>query len=108
MRDIGTLIADDVESAIEMQIIRGNEKTATILERIYDDLRTMDGSQVHWRLEKLCDQNQNYSEILAQLIKSVGGSSSAKTGDEFVADFVFLLENLSTQEDGEVVPLHRK
>ncbi len=108
MRDIGTLIANDVMYAAEAQLIKDNEETATILYRIEKELRTLDGSKVHWRLENLCDRNQHYSEILFQLISSVGASSSAKTGTEFLADFMFLLENWSAEEDGQVVPLRRK
>jgi hypothetical protein len=82
MLDIALLIADDVAGAAEWRWRKAaefphdgerNSKAAEMLERIGSELRQGHGSHWHWRLQGACNRNpERYSEILSQLVRSVG------------------------------------
>jgi len=83
-----------------------NFEAAARLERIADDLRKVEGSQWHWRLQALAEKNpDSFGEILSGLNRAVGFRSSARTGTEFLQELIFLLAGSSLERDGVVVPL---
>jgi hypothetical protein len=100
MLDIGTLIADEVEYAADRRSMNAvefpddadrNSEAAARLYRIAADLKTLEGSHWHWRVQALCSANcERYSEILSELIRAVGFRSSSKTGLEFLEELLFL------------------
>jgi hypothetical protein len=100
--DIGTLIADDVEYAADRRSMNAvefpddavrNSEAAARLYRIAADLKALEGSHWHWRVQALCSAHgEHYSGTLSELIRAVGFRSSSKTGLEFLEELVFLLD----------------
>jgi hypothetical protein len=114
MLNISTLIANDVEYAADWRSMKAAEypddadrnlEAAACLYRIAADLKKLEGSQWHWRVQALCSANcERYSETLSELIRAVGFRSSSKTGVEFLGELRFLLDT-DWDRDGVVVPL---
>ena len=102
MQNISTLIADDVEYAADRRSMNAAEfpddadrnlEAAARLYRIAADLKTLEGSHWHWRVQTLCSANcERYSETLSELIRAVGFRSSSETGREFLEELQFLLD----------------
>jgi hypothetical protein len=115
MRNIGTLVADEVGFEAQWRLQKAEEfpaaadrdlQSATSLFQIESDLHKLEGSQPHWRLEALCARNcERYSEILHQLIRKVGFGCAARTGPEFLDCLFFLLESWDLDGGGVVLPL---
>ncbi len=114
MLDIVNLIANDVELEADRRSMKAAEfpddaernlEAAALLYRIAADLKTLEGSHLHWRVQALCSANcERYSETLSELIRAVGFRSSAKTGLEFLDELLFLLDT-DWDRDRVVVPL---
>jgi hypothetical protein len=113
MLNISTLIADHVEYAADWRSLKAAEfpddadrnlEAADRLYRIAADLKTLEGSHWHWRVQALCSANcERYSETLSGLIRA-GFRSSSKTGLEFLEELRFLLD-ADWDRDGVVMPL---
>jgi hypothetical protein len=116
MLNISNLIADDVEYAADWRSMKADEfphdaarnlEAAATLYRIAADLKTLEGSHWHWRVQALCSANyERYSETLFELTRAVGFRSSSKTGLEFLEELRFLLDtDWDRDGDGVVMPL---
>jgi hypothetical protein len=118
MNEIGILVADEVQYAADWRRevadshpndADRNLKAAEILDRIALDLQNLERSEWHWRIQALCSKDASrYSEILSTLVRSVGFSSSAKTGAKFCEELCFLAEAWELDSEPVIVPLSKE
>ena len=102
MQDTVTLTATDVEYAAEWRRQKAAEyphdadrnlEAAGTLDRIAAELPKYDGSELHRRVQAVCNRNPDrFSETLSQLIQAVGFRSSASNAAEFLGELLLLLE----------------
>jgi hypothetical protein len=116
MLDIRELLIDEIEFGAEWRYGKANEfpddaernrNAGMTLEQIAADLKTLDGSQLHWRLQTLCTLDPDrYCETLSALIRAIGFRSSSKTGAEFVAELLFLAHSWESTKSAEILPIN--
>ena len=90
MQNISTLIADDVEYAADRRSMNAAEfpddadrnlKAAARLYRIAADLKTLEGSHWHWRVQHCALRTASATaRLFPELIRAVGFRSSSETG----------------------------
>ena len=114
MIDIGALIANDLEYGAEWRYQRSVESpnnadrnlaAAETLERIAAEVRKLEGSQYHWRLQALSDRyGERFVEVLNSMIAAVGFRLVTETAEEFLDELFLLVEGLGEAE-GDVIPI---
>ena len=96
--DIGTLVADAVESSAEWRRHKADEfpedatrnlEAAASLDRIATELRGLEGSDLHKAVSRICEESSDiFCEKLSELTKEVGFWNCEKTGEGFLRELL--------------------